>query len=163
MEEVNQIVEQANELLKRADHMASVTYQVVNETKLLVVIVDNLYQAAIKAMDAVLHYDYLYKRIGELPANTRERMNFFRETAARRYNIPREQILALYELYDLVEKHKKSPMEFVRKETYVIASTDYKLRLLDLKKVKQYVEATKMFIRKVNSIVGARDRRSSHF
>ncbi|MEK6903216.1 MAG: hypothetical protein AABW64_01045 [Nanoarchaeota archaeon] len=163
MEEIQQKLVEAKECLRRADHMASVTFSLLNETKLLLVIVDNLYQAIGKSIEALLRYDYLYKRIGEIPLGERARLQFFKDNVARRYNIPYESMTAIKELYDLMEKRKKSPMEFVRKDTYIIASNEYKLRLLDIKKVKEYVEKTKMFIKKVESVIEIRDRRSNHF
>jgi hypothetical protein len=163
MEEIQRKMTEAKECLRRADHMASVTFSLLNETKLLIVIIDNLYQSVGKMIEAMLRYEYLYKRIGDIPNGTKAQLQFFKDSVARRYNVPYESMTAVKELYDLMEKRKNSSMEFVRKETFVIASNEYRLRLLDIKKVKEYVEKTKMFIKKIESVIEIRDRRSNHF
>ena len=74
MERVLSLVGEANTALKRADHMVSVTYKVVHDVKLLMVIMEHVHKAVIKGMDAVLLYDMIYKRIPMLPVQFRDRL-----------------------------------------------------------------------------------------
>jgi len=163
MERFQQSLIEANESLKRADHLASVTYKLINDPKLLWVALENTHRAAIKCMNALLEFDLLYKRISHIPEAFKERLRFFKETSGKRYAISRETTILLADLQELVEKHKASSMEFVRKDKFVIASPEYRLRTLDIKKVKDFVEKTKMFIKKANLLFKSSDRRRGSF
>ena len=163
MEEFQQRMIEANESLKRADHLASVTYKLINDPKLLWVALENTHKAAISCMNSLLQFDYLYKRIPRIPEAFKEKLRLFKESSGKRYSVSRETIVLLADLQELVEKHKASTMEFVRKDKFVIASQDYRLRTIDSKKVKDYVEKTKIFINKANLLLKSSDRRSSSF
>lgn len=160
MERFQQSLSKANEFLKRADHLASVTYTLINDPKLLWVALENTHRAVINCMNTLLEFDLLYKRIPHIPEAFKERLRLFKETSSKRYSISRETIILIADLQELVEKHKASSMEFVRKDKFVIASQDYRLRTLDIKKVKEFVEKTKMFIKKANLLFKSSDRRS---
>tara|TARA_Y100000310_G_scaffold335338_2_gene417139 strand:- start:46397 stop:46879 length:483 start_codon:yes stop_codon:yes gene_type:complete len=160
MEHAKKLLNEANESLKRADHLASVTFKLINDPKLLWVALENTHKAAINCMNSLLQFDYIYKRIPHIPEVFKEKLRLFKETTAKRYTISRETIILIADLQELVEKHKASSMEFVRKDKFVIASQDYRLRTLDIKKVKDFVEKTKMFINKANLLFKSSDRRS---
>ena len=163
MERFQELLTESNEALKRADHLTSVTFNLVEETKLLMVIVENVHRSITFAMDALLEYDLYYKRITNVHPEFKEKMRLFKQSSARRYNIPPDAIALIMDVQELMEKRRSSSMEFVRRDKFVIASNDFRLRSLDLKKVKDYVERTKMFINKVNHLLKPSDRRSNRF
>ena len=163
MEKIQSLVLEANKDVKRADHLIAVTYKLVTDTKLLIIAVENLHKALIKGMGALLRYDLIYKRIPDIPENMINRLQLFKETTAKRYNISSENILLIKDINEIIEKRKESSTEFIRKNKFIIASPNYRLRSLDVNKVKYYVEMTKIFINKVNHVLQPSDRRSNRF
>ena len=60
-------LEEAKKALKTADHLAYITYPLVTDNKIMLLIAENLYTSVIKAIDAFLNYDRYYKRIPIVP------------------------------------------------------------------------------------------------
>ena len=159
MEKFRQLVQEANKAFETADHLAYMTYPIVKDIKLIIIIVENLYNALEKAMDAVLYYDRLYKRINDLPKEFNLRFDIFKRKSAPRYGISEENIFLINEIRSIVEQRKKSPIEFIRKDKLVIASNNFKVKTVDINKIKEYVLKTKSFIEKLNEIKKEDDRR----
>ena len=63
MEKYQQHLQDAIKSLKLADHMTYVTFPLINEYRLLLKIFDEIYKSVINNVNAVLCYEYLYKRI----------------------------------------------------------------------------------------------------
>lgn len=149
MEEFQTLTQQANFAFNTADHLAYVTYNLINDNKLIVVITENIYNALMKIMDAILCYERYYKRINLHPDIFETKFEILKNVA-KRYNITREELLLIKDVKELIEHRNKSPIEFARRDKFVICSHDYKLRTLTLIKVKQYIQLTKNLIQKVN-------------
>ena len=158
-DQIRSLLKEANRALDTADHLAYVTYPIVNELKLLVTITENLYLAMVYAMEAMLQYDYLYKRISFLPHDFNSKYDMFKRIA-QKYNMNRLQIALLLDLRSLLESHKKSPIVFTRNDKIVICSDAYKtMKTLNIDKVKEYLNTTKLFMRRVNEIFERNDIR----
>ena len=57
------LIYEANKAFNTADHLAYVTYPLVNDTKVITLITEHLFNALEKGMDALLYIERLYKRI----------------------------------------------------------------------------------------------------
>jgi len=157
MEEFVRLVKEANGALKTADHLTYVTYPLVNDVKLLIKIIENLHSAVVLGMYALLYYDRLYKRIGPLAENFDSRYSVFVNKTARRYNINTEVLMLIRELRELVEHHRISPIEFARKDKYLICSSDYRnMKNVTVEKIKKFLSKAKPFILEVNKILDGR-------
>ncbi len=159
MEQFRQLVAEATKAFDAADHLAYVTYPVVNDAKVLGLIADQLYTASRKGMDALLHYDSLYKRISLPPQDLRSRFDIFRQSVAKRYAVSSDELLAMMDLLELHEKRQQSTIEFKRRSAFVIASPEYRLRTLTLEKVKRYISHVKKFIHTIQGVLETSDRR----
>ena len=146
------LIDEANKSFQLADHLAYVTYPIVNDNKMFILIVENLFKSASKAMEAIIYYDRLYKRIHPVNNDFGSQLQVFRDKCMPRYGIDRSNFLLLQDLKILVDERKKAPMEFSRREHYVIASHDFQLKTINLNKVKNYLHLTKLFLDKVNII-----------
>ncbi len=152
MEKLRQLIGEANLNLKRADHLVYITYPLVKEVKLLYKITENIHTALIKAMEAILYYERLYKRIEPVKGDFEYELEMFKEQCARKYNIDRSFLVLIRDLQRIVEERKKSPMEFVRKDKFVICNENYKMHVLNYPKVKNYFEDAKKFIISANKV-----------
>lgn len=159
MERFLQLVKEANRAFETADHLAYVTYPLVNDTKLIIGIAENLFKALSNGMDAILYYDRIYKRIMHLPTDFQGKLDLFKHSSIPRYNINREIVYLLTELSEVLNIRSKSPIEFSRPEKFVICSKDYALRSLTIKKVKEQINQAKPFMNKLNEIYNHNVRR----
>ncbi len=161
MEQFKMLVAEATRAFQTADHLAYTTYPLVKETKILILIVEQLHRALESGIDAILYYDREYKRIPEYPDDFQQKLFLFKRYSFERYRFPKESLAALDEIHDLVLKRKEAPMEFKRKEAFVIASRSFRLQTVTIDKVKHYVMETKKFIDKLHEVLRASDRRFS--
>jgi len=153
MEKFKELIQTANRAIKTADHLTYMTYPLVNDTKLLITIVENIHSAVISSMDALLHYDYYYKRISQLPMDFRSRLDIFKGYTIGKYNLARDSVVLIQDINGIMSHRSKSPVEFIRKGELVLCTNDYKMKSINFIKVKDYTNQAKDFVRKVSSIL----------
>lgn len=153
MELFQELIKEADKAMKNADHLAYVTYPLVNDVKLIVTIVDNLNKALLLGVESLLQYEYLYKRISFIPKDLREKIEIFKTYCIPRYSIDRESVMLIMDISRIVEHRKNSPVEFVRSGKFVMCTSDYKMKVLNIDKVKEYTYQVKNFIFKLNDIL----------
>ncbi|MFW6450130.1 MAG: hypothetical protein ACOCZ6_03680 [Nanoarchaeota archaeon] len=158
MEQYESSSMQARQDLKVADHMMNVTYKFVDDPKVLLTIIQRLMDAVNNTMATILYYERLYKRIPPFN-NTFENMYYlFKARCTRRYQINVEYIKLIEELREILNQHKKSPVEFKRKDKFVICSEDYKMRVISAEKIKNYINKAKLFHTEAERMVNINGR-----
>ena len=150
MEKFQENLQQAIKSLQIADHMAYVTFPLVNEKRLLLKIFDEISKSIINCINAILNYEYLYKRI-TLYKDNKENMQTFVDKCAKNYNINNEQIKKIKEIIETNQNHKQSAMEFVKKDKIVILSDNLKTDILDIRIIKEDLLLAKELLMKTNS------------
>jgi len=150
MEKFQENIQQAIKTLQIADHMTYVTYPLVNEKRLLLKIFDEIYKSIISCINAILNFEYLYKRI-RLYKENNDNMRTFMEKCAKNYGLTNEQIKKIKEIIELNKQHKQSAMEFVKKDKIVILSDNLGTQILDLQKIKEYLLLAKELLMKTNN------------
>jgi len=133
--------------IRIADHMIYVTYPVIKDKRLLLKGLEQVHEALTQVINAILQYDYLFKRI-QLSKDPRANFDSFISKCAARYNINSEEINSVIELFTLAESHKKSPLEFMRRERIVIMSDNLKTVSLDSDRLKKYLNLSKSLVNK---------------
>lgn len=151
MEKFDELLEEASKTLQTADHMIYVTFPLLKENRLLLKILDQIHTSLVKIINAILQYEYYYKRI-ELYQDTRENFRTFKETAER-YNITEQQVKKINEILSLGQKHKASPFEFVKNDKVVIMSDNLKTDTITKEKIKELLIETKDILRKASIII----------
>ena len=142
-----QMLTKAIKDIKISDHMIYVTYPVIKDKRLLMKALDQVYESIVSIINSILQYDFLNKRL-ELYKEPRANWDSFVNKCSRRYNITPEEITVISELFSLVESHKKSPIEFQRKDKIVIMSDSLKTTLIDSEKLKKYLNLAKNLVNK---------------
>jgi len=141
-------LEKAKNQLQTADHLTYITFPVVKENRLLLKVLEQIYQSLINTINAILQYEYAYKRI-QIYGDAKENFRTFRKLALK-YSLTEEQLDKIIKIMTLAEKHKKSPFEFVRKDKIVIMSNGMKTDTITLENIKSFLSETKDMIRKVS-------------
>jgi hypothetical protein len=150
-----QYLDDSVELLKRADHMIYMTYPIVKEKKLMLKILNEIYTSILKILNSILQYEYFFKRIN-LYKDSKSNFQTFKEKCAPRYNITEQEIKKISEIFLLVEKHKNSPFEFVKKEKLVIMSENLHTSTLTIEKIKEFLLTAKQLLVKAEKRIRIR-------
>lgn len=153
MEKFEECKEKAGRCIHVADHMISVTYPLVKDTKLLLAVIENVFLALTNSMASVLYYDRLYKRIPPFQDNFDSKFRMFKERCINKYNVDKNNILFIQDIKDIIVNHRKSPVEFVRKDKFVICSDNYRMKAIGIEDIKKYVLKAKVFIEEMNNII----------
>jgi hypothetical protein len=124
--------------LQIADHMTYITLPLVNDNRLLLKIFDNIYKSIIGCINAILNYEYLYKRI-KIYKNTEDNLQTFTHKCAKNYNLTNEQIRKIQQIIILNKQHKQSAMEFVKQNKIVILSDSLGTQTIDVQKIKEFL------------------------
>ncbi len=159
MERVYALLERANTSLKTADHLAYVTYPLLKDTKLVVAILENINTTLTLSIEAVIEYERLFKRIVATPPDFQSKLELFKTTCAPRYNIGREHISLITDVNSVMEARKKGLIEFIRQGKLVVCGTDFRTKTVDHEKVKEYLNKSKNYMLKINSILRQNARR----
>jgi len=154
MEKYEESLSRAVKSLETADHMVYVTFPLIKEQKLLLRILVEIYDCLLGLINAMLQYEYYYKRI-EVFKEPKDNFQTFREISPG-YGITEYQIEKIIEILKLAERHKKSPFEFVKNENIIIMSEGMKTDVLNLEKIKFYLLESKDILRKVNNVIKKR-------
>lgn len=158
MEITLDLLKNANKKYETADHLAYVTYPLIQEPKLIITIADNLYSALNYLIEALIRYERLYKRIPPIQESFESKFDVFKKCLSR-YNIDRESTLLIYDLKTLLDSRQKSPVEFIRKDKFVICSQNYKTQTITLSKVKDYLTKSRPLFEKISKIIIKNDTR----
>lgn len=148
MEKFLQNLQEADRIIKAVDHLVYVTFPLVKDKRMLLKILVETKNAVALCINSILQYDYIYKKI-RLYHDTKENFRTFKEKCASRYGISQEEINKITSLFEIAERHRKSPFEFVRQDKVVIMSENFYPEAITLEKTKEFVILAKNVLFKV--------------
>jgi len=137
----------AEKKIQTADHMIYVTFPLIKDKRLLLKILQEIKNAVMDCISSILQYEYLYKRI-ILYKNPKSNFKIFIEKCTPRYQITKEEINLILELFDFIEKHRESPFEFIKDNKVIILSNDLNPKTLTIEKTKEFLMLVKNILRK---------------
>ena len=141
-----------------ADHILTVTFPLIKDTKLLLGVTDNMFSALTNAMSSVLHHERIFKLVPLFEDTFDSKFNVFRYKCVPRYKINQEYIDLIQELGEIITLHKRSPIEFKRKDRFIICSKNYQMRGITTNQLKTYLQKTKEFLKIAQDITSSKER-----
>lgn len=153
MELYKELAKKAISSFRTADHLTYVTFPLVNDTKLILTILENINLALINAMNAALEYERYYKRLMPLPENFESRYLIFEDKLINKYNILQKEAQLIRQINYIIESHKESPIEFSRKDKFVICNHSYKMKTITMPEIKEFLTQTRSLITKVTRVL----------
>lgn len=148
-------IDEAKKHLLVADHILTVTYPIVNDPKILLSVVENLDISFSKAISAVLSYEHSLGIIPSYHDTPDGKLEAFKEKIVKKHNITPEQIRMIEEIRSILQEHKESPVEFSKKDEFVICADEFKrIKTIDIKEMKEQASNAKIFIDCIANIVG---------
>ena len=140
-------LEEAEKTIRIADHMIYVTYPLIKDKNLLLKILIETKKGITECINSILQYEYFYKRIN-LRNDPKENFKIFEDKCSERYDITKDEIKLILELFELAKKHKESPFEFAKGEKVVIFTENSKTITVTIEKIKIFLEVAKKIIKK---------------
>ncbi|MFT4311256.1 MAG: hypothetical protein ACMXX7_01370 [Candidatus Woesearchaeota archaeon] len=156
MEQFQLLRQKSIKKIKVADHMLTMSYSLVKDPKILLSVINNVYDAYDHAITALLEYERLFKRVQAFKDNTDSKINLFIKISDK-LKIDKEHIKIIRELDEIKKAHKKSPVEFSRKGKFVICSDSYEMKTLEIKHLKNYINKAKIFIEQIHKLTDRDD------
>ena len=151
MEKFQNARKEALARIKAADHMLTQTYPMVKDTRLLLSVLSNIRTGVEHTMAAVMHYDRMFKKIPPFHDNFSSKLNHFRNTSARLHKMERF-VPFLLKVNELFERHKISPVEFTKNNSFIICDDNYNLRAVTVNDLKQFIDDAKHFYQEADKI-----------
>jgi hypothetical protein len=143
----NSNLEEARRMIKTSDHMIYVTYPILKENRLLIRILEQINNAIFQIVSTIMQHEYAYKRI-KIYNDSRINIETFETKCAPRYGISKEYIEGIKQILVLMEKHKRSPMEFVRQNKFIIMSDNLETDNVTLDRLKFFLAIAKDLMKK---------------
>ncbi len=141
----------AGSKLQAADHLFSTTYKLIQEPKLLVAIIEHLFESIDLSVQAAIVYERQFSKF-TIPDFFEGKIDLFKEKVSAKYGMGANYVDYARLLFTIVNEHKKSAVEFKRKEQYVISDNDFKLHVLHPNDVMQHIKKTRLFIDQIKQL-----------
>jgi len=152
MELTRTLLDEAIRALKTADHLTYVTYPLIHDIKLLVGVKENLFFSLKKAMEALVQYEMLYKRIEPVKEDFNAQFEALRLIAGR-YKLNETGIRLLKDLELFTKKRKRSQAEFIKKDKLILCSREFSAEVVSLDAVKKELALTKELLGEINKVI----------
>ena len=158
MEKFQESILKAKKSIHLADHMVFVTYKVVNDPRLLLSVIKNIFNSLQYTMDSLLIHERVFKRIPAYPENFGSKFSLLKDSCIPRLNLNQSYLYLIKDIHNLLIDHKNSPVEFSRKDRFIICSSNYRTKSVSLKEIKEYLLRSKSFIKDVELITKKDER-----
>ena len=150
MEKFFQNLREADKIIKAVDHLVYVTFPLVKDKRMLLKTLVELKNAIALCINAILQRDYIYRKI-RLYKDAKENFRTFGEKCAQGYGINQNEVNQIAKIFEIAEKHKRSPLEFVRHDKVVIMSENFNTETITHEKLKEYVILAKNVLAKIEN------------
>ena len=141
MERFQEAHDKALQNLKVADHILTVTYPLIQDTKLLLGALDHLFLSLANTMSALLWYKRLLKEVPPFSDTFEGKFNALAQCTP----IDKEYTKIMMEIKELIILHRKSKVEFRKKDQFVICNDDYSVTIITASQLKDYLKTAKEF------------------
>ena len=146
MESFQILKAQSEEKFRIAEHLISTTYPLVREPKLLISVIENIFQSLDLAITSVLEHEKIFQNIPSYNSTFEGKLEIFKRKIKSKYSINEETIKFITEMHNILNEHKKSSVEFTKKEKFVISDNDYNIKTLTADEVKKLMIKAKHII-----------------
>lgn len=145
-------LEEAEKKIKTIDHILYVTFPLIKDKKILLKTILESKISIMNCINSILQYEYLQGKTN-LSQDSKQNLKTFIEECAPRYNINPQEIRKIFDLLEIVEKHKKSSFEFVKNNKIIILSDTMQLEAITLEKTKEFLSLAKEILKKTQETI----------
>lgn len=146
-------LEKSIDRLQSSNHMLTVSYPLLKDTKILLSVATNLLKACEFAMNALLEMAKHRKIISSYKNDFTHKYNLLIQKVLNEFEVSKIHLKTISRLKEIIKTHKKSSVEFTRKKKFVMASESYELRTLSENDLKNFYQKTKKFVKEVEGVL----------
>jgi len=157
MEKFMMYKQRAQQQIRIADHMLTMTYPLVKDPKILIAVLENIFLSITNALGSILAYERVFKRIPPFHDTFESKYSMFKAKIVPRYQIDLKWVRFIAEIKELVNEHKNSTTEFVRPGKFVIADDHYRIKTLSEQDLKKYLKNAKELVHDLLLLVSKND------
>jgi hypothetical protein len=150
MEKFIEYLQEADKKIRAVDHMLYVTYPLVKDKRLLLKILLEAKNSIADCINSILQYEYLYDRI-TLQKDAKTNFRIFIDQCSKRYSITSQEIKKILDLFEIIEKHKESPFEFIKENRIVILSENMHQKIITIEETKEFLNLAKKVLEKTKN------------
>ena len=154
MDRYSEHLQKASRYIIISDHMLTTTYKVVQDPKVLVAALENIFLAITNSLAAILHFEREKRKIPPFHNNFESKWNMFQLRIVEIHKeFTPEDVQFIEKIHKLVVFHKQSPVEFSKQQEYVMCSQDYDIEKLHVTNVAEFIQKTRKFYKKVCEVM----------
>jgi hypothetical protein len=146
MEKFQELREQAKKSISTAEHMLTQTYPSLQDPRLLLVVMEHTLTATISAIGSILNYERTFKKIPIYSDNFDSMLNMFQMKVMPMHKIDGKYASMARDIKETLERHKKSPVEFSKKDSLVIYDKEYDMKSVSALKLRECIYLAKELI-----------------
>jgi hypothetical protein len=146
MEKWTENLAKAKYHFKIAENMTYITFSLLKENRLIIKILNELYESSNYLITSLLQYEYSLKKI-KLSKDPLLNLEIFQTKVAPKY-FAQEDSTKLIKIFELNKKHRQSPVEFVRKDKFVMLLGD-RYETLTILEIKEFLSVLKKMLTKI--------------
>ena len=139
----------ARDDMKRINHSVYVSLKYTRTVD----VIKNIFNSLQNTIDSLLIYERLFKRIPSYPENFGSKFSILKDNCINRLNLDQSYLYLIKDIHTLLLEHKNSPVEFSRKDRFIICSSNYTTKSISLDDIKEYLVRSKSFIKDIEIIV----------
>jgi hypothetical protein len=132
--------------LRNADNAIHKTFPLIQENKVMIVVMNNLFMSYNCAVLAILEHSLSKKNITRIPDSFDSRLILLEDKSSKLMIVDESFIGLGMDLKGFVLAHRNSSIEFSRGEKYVLCDSEFKYKLLSIKMLTGLYAKTKLFI-----------------
>lgn len=145
--------QKSEQQLASAKYLLDITYRTIQEPKLLIGVITNLFSSLEHALTALLIYEHSLLLIPHYDNKFESKLAIFQSSSAKRNHLPQKYLELIKKLHYLTNLHKTSPVEFQRGNKLVLCDQDYQLEPLTIELAQTYLEQTRQFLTLIAKII----------
>jgi len=153
MEDFNKLLNNSKKKLALADYMLTNTYEMLKEPKILLSILQNIDLAFMNSLRSILVFERIFKRVPVFGESYTSMSNIYLSKVQKRYKFDSKFIKNMNKIKEITESHISSQIEFERKEDFIIADDNYKLKKITKNEIILFLKCGKEFNQKITKIL----------
>jgi len=152
MEKFLEHIQEAENIIRKIDHLVYVTFPLVKDKRLLLKSITESKRAIVSCINSILQYEYLYRRI-RIYKDPGLNFQTFKNKCSKRYGINENEIKLINHLFEVSKKHEQSSFEFIKQDKIIILSEKLQPETIPIEKTKEFLVLAKDILYKTKNTI----------
>lgn len=149
MKKIIHYLNESREIIRTVEHVLQTSLPLLENKKMTIRILEELKKAAAYCINAILQYEYLFRNI-RLYRDPRMNFKTFINRCSKKYALTYKEAQKIKELFNIIEYHKHSSMEFIRKDKLVIIA-DGKTKTIKVDEIQEFLDLIKKLSKNIEN------------